>query len=71
MKVLKPKFNIDDIITLHDDFVNNPSRKTIFIGKIQSIYVHKRNNSIYYDVANYSLGNLKENELKLYKGIIK
>ena len=72
-----PKFKIDDIVFLEDNFSSNPAYRTIFIGQIQSIHIHRNKgilknerSGIFYDIKNYSLGKLPEEKLKLYKGKI-
>ncbi|MCP3924864.1 MAG: hypothetical protein GY714_19980 [Desulfobacterales bacterium] len=75
---MKPKFKVNDIVKMKDDFHFNPASKTTSIGKIQAIHIHKvscrkgeRNIlvpkfKITYTISGFSL-QPGEQQLKLYK----
>lgn len=81
MSKIIPKFNIDDIVQMNDEHHFNPCSKTVSIGKIKAIHIHKKlrkkgyllgeDSRITYSITGFSLMP-KEEELKLYskEGIV-
>jgi len=73
---MKPKFKIDDIVCMNDNFSFNPSDKVVSVGKVVSIHMHHgkglfsdSNNIglITYSISGFSLMP-KEKDLQLWNG---
>ena len=77
----KPKFKVDDLVWMKDNFHFNPCEDVISIGRVIAIHIKrgrelgfnpqerrtaKRLNHITYSVSGFTL-QPKENQLELYK----
>ena len=63
-KAMKPKFKIDNIVIMKDNFHFNDSEQAFSIGKIEAIHIQK--NRITYSVSGFSL-RPDEKDLKIIK----
>lgn len=75
MPLFQPKFNIGDIVCIDDDFHHNPGYKTLSIGKIIAIHIHRgkgffkgedNRGRVLYTISGFSLMP-KEEDLMLYE----
>jgi len=78
---LIPKFKIDDIVCMDDDFSYNPAEDTLSIGKIEAIHIIRGDGvfmhmdgtpvdkpRITYSISGFSL-RPEESKINLYKEI--
>jgi len=69
-----PKFKVDDLVVITDDYSNNPAYCALFIGKIESIiikrgkgmFVGEDSRGVYYNIHGYDSCHIPENRIQKY-----
>lgn len=76
LKRYLPKFNVGDVVYMHDDFSFNSAYEVISIGKIEAIHItygkgmfrgEDKRGTINYSISGFSL-RPEESRLNLWKG---